>query len=113
MTRAHHIGSYVAFIAPNEEHPMNTPSADRTPHTGWYRIQVKGHLAARWAIRFEPMTLTLQDDGSTLIQGPVVDQAALHGLLAQIRDSGLPLLSVTQTGSDPPPEPTTRASTSS
>ena len=85
---------------------MNTPSADRAPDTGWYRIQVKGHLAARWAARFDGMTLTPQDDGNTLIQGRVVDQAALHGLLAQIRDIGMPLLSVTHTG-DPPPDPST------
>ena len=64
---------------------MNTPTAEPAPDTGWYRIRVKGHLAGRWATRFAPMTLSPQDDGSTLIQGPVVDQAALHGLLAQIR----------------------------
>ena len=59
----------------------------------------------RWAGRFDGMTLTPHDDGSTLIQGHVVDQAALHGLLAQIRDLGMPLLSVTHTGSAPPPDP--------
>jgi hypothetical protein len=83
---------------------MNTTTAEGTPHTGWYRIQVKGHLTARWATRFDGMTLTPQDDGSTLIQGPVVDQAALHGLLAQVRDTGLPLLSVTEIGGDPAPD---------
>ena len=96
---------------------MNTSTADRAPDTGWYRIRVKGHLAPRWAIRFEPMTLTAQDDGSTLIQGHVVDQAALHGLLAQVRDIGLPLISVTRTGDDQPgnqpPAPTTDSTTSS
>jgi len=86
---------------------MNTPTADRAPGTGWYRIRIKGHLAARWATRFDGMTLTAQEDGSTLIQGLVVDQAALHGLLSQIRDIGMPLLSVTHTGSDSPPDPTT------
>jgi hypothetical protein len=88
---------------------MNTPSADRAPHTGWYHIRVRGHLAPRWATRFDAMTLTPQDDGTTLIQGPVVDQAALHGLLQQVRDTGLPLISVTQPGPDSAgSDPTTR-----
>jgi len=75
---------------------MNTPPADRAPHSGWYSIRVQGRLAFRWATHFDGMTLTAGDDGTTLIQGPVVDQAALHGLLQQVRDTGLPLLSVTQ-----------------
>ena len=73
---------------------MNTPPRDRD--AGYYRIRVKGHLAPRWATRFDGMTLTQQDDGTTLIQGLVVDQAALHGLLHQLRDMGLPLVSVTR-----------------
>ena len=75
---------------------MNTPPRDRD--AGYYRIRVKGHLAPRWATRFDGMSLTQQDDGTTLIQGLVVDQAALHGLLQQVRDTGLPLISVTRTG---------------
>ena len=81
---------------------MNTPPRDRD--TGFYRIRVKGHLAPRWATRFDGMTLTQQDDGTTLIQGLVVDQAALHGLLQQVRDTGLRLVSVAQT-QDPGPGP--------
>ena len=73
---------------------MNTPPADRPPHAGWYRIRVQGHLAPRWATRFDGMALSLHHDGTTLIQGPVMDQAALHGLLARIRDLGLPLLAL-------------------
>ncbi len=61
-----------------------------------YEIRLKGHLAARWATRFDGMTLNSQDDGTTLIEGPVVDQAALHGLLHTLRDIGVPLISVTQ-----------------
>jgi hypothetical protein len=63
---------------------------------GRYEIRVKGHLAARWAAWFDPMTLTADTDGSTVLEGPVVDQAALHGLLDKVRDIGLPLLSVTR-----------------
>ena len=73
---------------------MTTPSRDRD--AGYYRIRVNGHLAPRWATRFDGMSLTQQDDGTTLIQGLVVDQAALHGLLHQLRDIGLPLVSVTR-----------------
>jgi len=82
---------------------MDTPPRDRD--AGWYRIRVEGRLAPRWATRFDGMTLTTRDDGTTLIQGPVVDQAALHGLLQQVRDAGLLLLSVTRAG--PGQRPTT------
>lgn len=89
---------------------MNTHRSDRTPHAGWYRLRVRGHLAPRWATRFDGMTLTRQDDGTTLIQGPVIDQAALHALIQQVRDTGLPLVSVTQTGPDEGPGATTHTS---
>jgi hypothetical protein len=73
------------------------------PHTpGRYEIRLKGHLGARWATRFDGMTLTTHPDGITLIEGPVVDQAALHGLLTVLRDIGLPLLSVTRLESGQP-----------
>ena len=62
---------------------------------GWYEIRLKGHLGSHWAARFDGMTLTTQADGTTLIRGPVADQAALHGLLRTLRDLALPLLSVT------------------
>jgi hypothetical protein len=84
---------------------MNTPPRDRD--AGYYRIRVKGHLAPRWATRFDGMSLTQQDDGTTLIQGLVVDQAALHGLLQQVRDTGLPLVSVAQTHEPDPEQRTT------
>ena len=83
---------------------MNTPSTDREHHAGWYRIQVKGRLASRWNTRFDGMTLTDLGDGTTLIQGSVVDQAALHGLLQQVRDTGLPLVSVTQSHTQAQPD---------
>src|SRR5918998_6779327 len=61
---------------------------------GWYEIRLKGHLDARWAERFEGLSLTHARDGTTILAGPVVDQAALYGLLRTVRDLGLPLLSV-------------------
>jgi hypothetical protein len=62
--------------------------------SGIYEFRLKGQLDERWADRFEGMTITLEDNGDTLLSGPVVDQAALHGLLKRIRDLGMPLLSV-------------------
>jgi hypothetical protein len=59
-----------------------------------YRIRVNGHLDDRWADWFGGLDLQSQDDGTTLLVGPVVDQAALHGVLACIRDLALPLLAV-------------------
>jgi hypothetical protein len=83
---AHHIRSYRAVMP------------------GRYEIRIKGHLAARWATRFDGMTLTTTGDGATVLEGLVADQAALHGLLRQVRDTGLPLLSVTQLDTSPPGE---------
>ena len=59
-----------------------------------YEIRVKGHLGHQWTDWFEGLAVTLEDDGNTLLTGPVVDQAALHGLLKKVRDFGLPLVSV-------------------
>ena len=68
-----------------------------------YEIRVQGRLDDRWTAWFDGMELVTAGDGSTLIRGEVVDQAALHGLLQKVRDLGLPLLSVTdqQTGTTP------------
>ena len=60
-----------------------------------YEIRVKGHLADRWAVWFDGMTLTRGADGTTVLDGPVVDQSALHGLLRKVSDLGLPLVSLT------------------
>ena len=83
---AHHVASYGPFVQ--------------------YEIRVKGHLDARWATWFDGMSLTAEDDGTTTIEGPVVDQAALHGLIQKVRDLGLTLLEVTHedTGSCEEPD---------
>jgi hypothetical protein len=62
-----------------------------------YEIRVKGHLADRWAAWFDGMTLTRRADGTTVLDGPVADQSALHGLLRKVSDLGLPLVSLTPT----------------
>ena len=61
---------------------------------GLYEIRIKGHLDDRWSDWFGGLTITLEDNGDTLLTGPVVDQAALHGLLRKVRDLGMPLVSV-------------------
>lgn len=66
------------------------------PELGRYEVRVQGHLETRWAAWFDGMTLRHEPDGSTLLTGSIVDQAALHGLLQKVRDIGLPLLSVTR-----------------
>lgn len=66
-----------------------------------YEIHVKGHLGPRWTAWFDGLSVTDEDGGISVIRGPVVDQAALHGLLQKLRDIGLPLVSVTQIPLDP------------
>ena len=61
-----------------------------------YQIRIKGHLGREWTDWFGGLTLTLEDNGETLLTGPVVDQAALHGVLRKVRDIGMPLLSVSR-----------------
>jgi hypothetical protein len=59
-----------------------------------YQIRIEGHLDAQWADWFSGLSLTLEENGDTLLTGPVVDQAALFGLLKKVRDLGMPLVSV-------------------
>jgi len=67
-----------------------------------YEIRLKGHLENRWVKWFNGLTITLEENGDTLLSGPVADQAALHGLLKKVRDLGLPLVSVRPVEPGPP-----------
>lgn len=73
----------------------NTRSPGTDPGEGMlYQIRLEGHLGQQWTGWFGGLEITLEDNGDTLLTGPVVDQAALHGLLKKVRDLGLPLVSV-------------------
>ena len=81
-----------------------------------YQIRIKGHLGQQWTDWFEGLSITLEENGDTLLSGPIVDEAALHGLLKRVRDLGMPLLSVNRVeqgsedidGGDEPGEPPSR-----
>ena len=73
----------------NEHTPKTDPSQPVV-----YQIRIKGQLDSEWTDWFEGLTITLEEGGDTLLTGPVVDQAALHGLLKKVRDLGMPLVSV-------------------
>jgi hypothetical protein len=79
---------------------VNTPTSHQPPDSQWYEIRLQGHLEPRWATWFDGMTLTTEPDGSTALRGPVVDQSALHGVLARLRDLGVPLISLTRIPTD-------------
>jgi hypothetical protein len=85
-----------------------TPAPTGTPNeAGQYAIRIKGQLDARWAAWFDGLILTHHSDGTTVLHGSVVDQAALHGLLQKVRDIGLPLVSVTRLDPSKAHQPTT------
>ena len=81
---------------PNEQNLGNDPDRPKV-----FQIRIQGHLSQQWSAWFDGLTITLEEDGSTLLSGSVVDQSALHGILRKIRDLGMPLLSVNFVDSDP------------
>ena len=82
-------------VMSNELEPKLTPSQPVI-----YQIRLKGHLGSQWTDWFEGLTITQEEDSNTLLTGPVVDQAALHGLLKKVRDLGMPLVSVNRVEPD-------------
>ncbi len=73
-------------------------SSDGRSEPGEWEIRIKGHLHARWVDWFDGLAFSHMPDGTTVLRGPVADQAALHGLLGKVRDLGLPLVSVARAG---------------
>jgi hypothetical protein len=74
--------------------PSKPNSEIRPEQPTVYQISIKGHLGCEWTDWFEGLAITLEDNGETLLTGPVIDQAALHRVLKKVRDVGLPLVSV-------------------
>ncbi|WP_219941010.1 hypothetical protein [Iamia sp. SCSIO 61187] len=88
---------------PSPEPSCGRPTAEDAPAER-YEVRVRGRLGSRWAAWFDGMTLIDAGDGTTVMRGALVDQAALHGLLEKLRDLGITLLSLTRLGPDAPPE---------
>jgi hypothetical protein len=80
---------------------MSTFPAGRPTDPQRYEIRLDGLLGPRWGAWFDGLSLTREADGTTALRGPVADQAALHGVLQKVRDTGLPLISVTRLDAEP------------
>lgn len=93
----HRVGPYVRLVSTDDEanEPVTGHSTADHAATQHYEIRVRGHLGSRWSTWFDGMTLTAERDGTSVIRGFVVDQAALHGLLQKLRDLGITLISLT------------------
>jgi hypothetical protein len=87
---------------------MGNVELDPRDGSGRYEIRVEGHLGGRWAAWFDGFSLTHAGDGTTVLAGLIVDQAALHGVLRKLGDIGLPIVSVARADPDQPTAPTTR-----
>jgi hypothetical protein len=83
-----------SYCQPQEEQFMSGNRKPEPCQSNIYRIRLRGHLSDQWTNWFEGFAITLEDGGDTLLTGPVVDQAALFGLLKKVRDLGLPLVSI-------------------
>src|SRR5918998_4078046 len=94
QTQQQHGGSFTGGTSTRRSMSATDASTEDHYEPRFYIIRLKGHLDARWATSFEGLSLTHDSDGTTILAGPVVDQAALYGLLRQVRDLGLPLVSV-------------------
>ena len=79
-----------------EQHHEQPAGNDATHRSGHYEIRVHGRLDGRWATWFDGLALEPDGEGTTAIRGHIADQAALHGVLARVRDLGLSLISVTR-----------------
>jgi hypothetical protein len=86
--------------AAEERHTIMSHLPGNPDRATIYHIRLAGHLDPQWADWFDGLRVSLQSDGTTLLSGPVIDQAALHGLLKKVRDLGLPLIAVNQVDSD-------------
>jgi hypothetical protein len=108
---AHQVRPYVHCVSTDDRNnePTNSRANADDAHSPRYEIRVTGHLGSRWTSWFDGMNLAAEDDGTTVIRGPVVDQAALHGLLQTLRDLGITLLSLVPLPADeaaaPPDSP--------
>ena len=110
VIRPHHIRSYLSLAAPivprrqlgsaqartGGRNAVSDMSTGHHRDPGWNEFRLGDHLESRWAAWFDGMTLTHADDGSTVLTGSALDQAALHGVLRKVRDLGLPLIAVAQ-----------------
>jgi hypothetical protein len=108
-----HVGWPGEAIQPDTERSaMTEPRGSSSDRLGAerYELRLSGHLEARWAAWFDGMTLSHESEGITLLRGHVADQAALHGLLQKVRDTGLPLVSVTCIRHDQPSGPANKPS---
>ena len=104
---AHQVCSYGPTVTTENRTPAAAPGPSAADHhpVPQYEIRVAGHLSAHWSAWFDGLTVATDADGTTVIHGPVVDQAALHGLLQKLRDVGIPLVSLTPIPSNAPTEP--------
>jgi hypothetical protein len=110
VTTAHQVRSYGPLV--NTDHrpptPVDDPAAGHQDLVPEYEIRVAGRLPQRWSAWFDDLTVATEADGTSVLRGAVVDQAALHGLIQKLRDAGIPLISLAQISSTEPVEPPAR-----